>query len=149
MSFGRLGASRPVAPFSAINITPLVDVVLVLLVVFILSAPLMARQLALDVSPPAPPHVAAAVSPDAPGPAPVAVVELDAAGGVRLDGRALDAAALRAGLQALAASHPGAEVRLRANVGVPYGQVAALIGTVQAAGLSRIGFEAEASPRAR
>jgi biopolymer transport protein ExbD len=79
----------------------------------------------------------------------VAVVELDAAGRVRLDGRALDAAALRAGLKALAASHPGAEVRLRANVGVPYGQVAALIGTVQAAGLSRIGFEAEALPRAR
>ena len=91
----------------------------------------------------------AAVAPNAPGPAPVAVVELDASGRLRLDGRVLDDAALRAGLKALAASHPGAEVRLRANVGVPYGRVVALIGTVQAAGLSRIGFEAEPAPPAR
>lgn len=143
MSFGRLGPSRPAAPFSGINITPLVDVVLVLLVVFIVSAPLMARQLALEVSPASP---AAAPTP---GPAPMAVVEVDASGRLRLDGRPLDDAGLRSGLRALAASHPDAEVRLRVNDRLPYAQLVRLIGAVQAAGLSRIGFESEAAPPGR
>jgi biopolymer transport protein TolR len=48
MAFGRL-SSRPVdAPMSEINVTPLVDVMLVLLVIFILTAPLMTSAIRLD-----------------------------------------------------------------------------------------------------
>ena len=48
MAFGRLARSTPARPMSDINVTPLVDVMLVLVVIFILTAPLLAGSLRLD-----------------------------------------------------------------------------------------------------
>ena len=48
MAFGRLPSRKPDAPMSDINVTPMVDVMLVLLVIFILTAPLMTSAIRLD-----------------------------------------------------------------------------------------------------
>ena len=48
MAFGRLASSKVDAPMSEINVTPMVDVMLVLLVIFILTAPLMTSAIRLD-----------------------------------------------------------------------------------------------------
>ena len=140
MSFGRLPGPRDAPPFAEINVTPLVDVFLVLLVIFIVSAPLMAQRLALEL-----PHA------ETPGATPAAAltaatIELNAQGLLRLEGEALTETVLRERLQALGRSQPDAEILLRVDERVPYGRVVALIGMAQAAGLSRIGFVAEPAP---
>jgi biopolymer transport protein TolR len=144
MGFGRLPGPRGARPFHEINVTPLVDVFLVLLVVFVVSAPLMAQRLALTL--PAPPAATPAAAPAA---ASLATIGFDAQGRLRLDGEALDEAALRARLQALATARPDTELLLRVDERVPYGRVLALIATAQDAGLSRIGFAAEPAAPAR
>ncbi|MBL0918949.1 MAG: biopolymer transporter ExbD [Hydrogenophaga sp.] len=137
MSFGRLPGPRGARPFHEINVTPLVDIFLVLLVVFVVSAPLMAQRLALALPQAEAPAAAPAVARQ------VATVEFDAQGRLRLDGEALDEPVLRGRLQALATAQPDTELLLRVDERVPYGRVVALIGAAQAAGLSRIGFVAE------
>ncbi len=141
MSFGRLGGARPPRPIGEINLTPLVDVVLVLLMIFIVAAPLMARQMALELPP------AKAATP-APTPAPVVTLELDARSGLRWNGEALPEAALPDRLREAAQRDPATELQLRADTSAPYGQVLALIGAAQAAGLRRVGFAARGAASA-
>jgi biopolymer transport protein ExbD len=143
MSFGRLQRRPAARPMSEINMTPLIDVMLVLLVVFIISAPLLARSLQLQLP---------AAEATAPGPAPaVLALAIDAQGQFflgdaegRLPALPLPAAQARERItaQATAAARrdPATEVQLRADERVPYGRVAELIGWLQAAGLTRIGL---------
>jgi len=140
MSFG--GLEKPVGhqPMSDINVTPLVDVMLVLLVIFIIAAPFMAGRLALDL-----PRVEMPDSGPAGGGVFVAV-EVDARGQIHWDGRPVSQDSLRGLLQETARRNPATELQLRADASVPYGQVVQLIGLAQSAGLSRIGFVAEAPP---
>ena len=65
-------------------------------------------------------------------------------GRTHLDELAVDAAALQAQVEAQAKAKPDTEVQLRADRSVPYGRVAEVIGWVQEAGLTRIGFITEA-----
>jgi biopolymer transport protein TolR len=136
MSFGRLERPQPSRPMSDINMTPLIDVMLVLLVIFIVAAPLLASSLKLDL-----PKTDAARPGD--GAASIAVA-VDAAGRLYLADQPLDDAAFAQQLAEAARRNPQADVLLRADRAVPYGRVAELIGTLQKAGLTRIGFVAEA-----
>jgi biopolymer transport protein ExbD len=144
MAFGRLERNPGSQPMSDINMTPLIDVMLVLLVIFILTAPLMSSSLKLDL-----PKAEGAAASDAPA---VVALAIDAQGRLYLGEQALDTrsereqVALR--VRAAAQRDPATEVQLRADSRVPYGRVAELIGWVQAAGLSRIAFVTEA-PAAR
>ena len=137
MSFGRL--ERPAAhqPMSDINVTPLVDVMLVLLVIFILATPLMASRLALDL-----PKAAASNTP-APEPAAAVRIALDAQGQLYWDEEAIAPDSLAQRLQQAAQRNPATELQLRADTAVPYGRVVQIIGQAQQAGLSRIGFVAD------
>lgn len=137
MSFGRLEKPAGHQPMSDINVTPLVDVMLVLLVIFIITAPLMASRLALELPKAAAP-VAAAAEPSA-----FVLISLDAQGQTYWGDEAVDAAALGQRLQEAARRDPSTEVQLRADTAVPYGRVVQLIGLAQTAGLSRIGFVAD------
>jgi biopolymer transport protein ExbD len=132
MAFGRLERNPGSAPISAINMTPLIDVMLVLLVIFIVTAPLVVSGLGLEL-----PQAEAAEPRPA---AAVLAVAVDAQGALYLDEQPVAPEALRARAAAMAASNPGTEVQLRADARVPYGRVAELIGWMQQAGLSRIGF---------
>jgi len=143
MPFGRLEQRARPAPMSDINMTPLIDVMLVLLVIFIVAAPLMASSLRLDL-----PRAEGAQPSEAKDALRVAI---DAEGRVFLDDEALAPADVerRLGEQARAAAqrNPATEVHLRADARVPYGRVAELIGLLQQAGLSRIGFVTETAGR--
>ncbi|MCO5103722.1 MAG: biopolymer transporter ExbD [Burkholderiaceae bacterium] len=140
MAFGRLARSTPARPMSDINVTPLVDVMLVLVVIFILTAPLLAGSLRLNL-----PRSQAA-APGASGPA--LVLELDRLGQLRLDGAPMDDRTLAQRLADVAATRPEAEIQLRADAAVPYGRVVELMGLAHAAGLARIAFVAEPAPPA-
>ena len=132
MAFGRFPRSAQAKPFSEINVTPLVDVMLVLLVIFILTAPLLTSALRLDL-----PSAQGAQT----GEAPEAInLSLNQAGELFLNDKAIGKEALPAALQRVAATKPHTEVQLRADQTVPYGQVVELMGIAQQAGLSRIGF---------
>lgn len=122
-------------PVAEMNVVPYIDVMLVLLVIFIVAAPLMTSRLALDL-----PQAEGAQAADAPA---FIALALDAQGQTFLDGQALARAELGPRVRAAARGRSDLEVQLRVDRHVPYGEVAALIGVVQAAGLSRIAFVTE------
>ncbi|WP_425256646.1 ExbD/TolR family protein [Rubrivivax sp. RP6-9] len=132
MAFGRLERRPGAEPMSDINMTPLIDVMLVLLVIFIITAPLMTSSLKLDL-----PSTAAARPSDAPA---FVALAVDAQGRLFVGDTPVTPQQLLEQVRAAAARDPGTEVQLRADQAVPYGRVAELIGLVQEAGLTRIGF---------
>ena len=135
MAFGRLERTSGPQPISDINMTPLVDVMLVLVVIFILTAPLLASSIRLDL-----PRADGAV----PGASPQSItLVVDKSGQVFLNDQPLTQGALVQALAETAASQPDTEVQLRADATVPYGRVVEIMGAAHAAGLQRIGFVAE------
>jgi len=138
MSFGRFGHASSAAPMGEINMTPLIDVMLVLLVIFIITAPLMVSSVRLEL-----PRAARASASDAGA---FVALSLDASGQVFLDAAPIAMADLERALQRAAQANPDTEVRLRADVAVPYGRVVSVMGLAQKAGLSHIGFVALPTP---
>jgi biopolymer transport protein ExbD len=146
MAFGRFERSSTHAPMSEINVTPLVDVMLVLLVIFIITSPLMLGAIKLDL-PKAQNRPAAQASE-------AVRVAIDAKGQVFLRDKAVELADLGAQLKSLAAqalSQNAAElpeIQLKADAQVLYGRVIEVMDAAQRAGLSRIGFvtESKAAP---
>lgn len=136
MAFGRLPRSAAQPPMSDINITPLVDVMLVLVVIFILTAPLLASSIRLEL-----PRTDGAVS-GAAAPEAITLV-LDKTGQVFLNDAPVSPLGLEQGLARAALRSPDTEVQLRADAAVPYGRVVEIMGAAHQAGLSRIGFVAE------
>ena len=142
MSFGRLERSQGPQPMSDINMTPLVDVMLVLVVIFIITAPLLGSSIRLDL-----PRTEAAKPNEAPK---FVTVVLDKAGGVFLEDKpVVGLAQLAEQLAQAARRNPETEVQLRADQAVPYGRVVEVMGAAQKAGLNRIGFVAEPPQPAR
>ena len=122
-----------------INMTPLIDVMLVLLVIFMVTAPFMVSAVRVALP--------QAEAQPAPPPRAPLVVHIDKTGQVFMQARALDATQLRAALSQAAAAVPDTEIQLRADAAVPYGRVAEFMALAQAAGLGRIGFVTEPAPQ--
>jgi biopolymer transport protein TolR len=135
MAFGRLERTPGSQPMSEINVTPLVDVMLVLVVIFIITAPLMASSVRLDL-----PRTEAARPTDAPL---FITVALDKSGQAFVDNQPASADQLAQRLAQAAKANPETEIQLRADAGVPYGRVVEIMGAAQKAGLNRIGFVAD------
>ena len=135
MTFGRLERTEAPRPISDINVTPLVDVMLVLVVILIITAPLLASSIRLEL-----PRSEAAQ----PGEAPKFVtVALDAGGKIFFNDQPVTPGQLGERLAQAAGASPETEVQLRADQAVPYGRVVEVMGAAQKAGLNRIGFVAE------
>ena len=115
---------------SEINVTPLVDVMLVLLVIFLITAPLMRSTLRLDLP-------ATEVS-SAPVPSHSLSLSIDPQGLVFIDDKPVALEALPAVLAMQASADASVEVQLRADQSVPYGRVAELMGLLQKAGLTKV-----------
>ena len=141
MAFGRLERSSAPPPMSDINMTPLIDVMLVLLVIFMITAPLMSASLKLDL-----PKTDAATTSDVPD---FVAVAIDPQGRLYVAEQLMEPKAFAERMAEAAKKNPQTEVQLRADKMVPYGRVAELIGMVQKAGLNRIGFVAEPLPEAK
>src|ERR1700712_1808429 len=135
MAFGRLERISKATPMSDINMTPLIDVMLVLLVIFMITAPLMTSSLKLDL-----PKAEGAQPNDAPQ---FISVALDPQGSLYFGDEKVDAATFASRVADTARKNAKTEVQLRADKAVPYGRVAEIIGVVQKAGLNRIGFVTE------
>ncbi len=132
MSFGRLERTAAPQPMSEINMTPLVDVMLVLVVIFIITAPLMVSAVKVDL-----PKTAGAAALEAPK---FLSLTVDKTGQVFFDDKPLSPLAVAAALRQAGQRNPDTEVRLRADTEVPYGKVVELMGQAHLAGLHRIGF---------
>jgi len=136
MAFGgfeqRSGPSQPMAD---INVTPLVDVMLVLLVIFIITAPLLSYAIKLELpNDPAP----------ASEPAPATVrLSIDAAGAVFWDGEPVSDEELTARLTEAAKTTTLPELHLRADKATRYERISFVLSTAQQAGLAKIGFVTE------
>ena len=135
MAFGRLQRSPSAQPMSDINMTPLIDVMLVLLVIFMITAPLMTSSLKLDL-----PKAEGAKPTDAQQ---FVTLSIDTQGRFFWGDEQVQVDALRLRVREAAVRNPSTEVQLRADKTVPYGRVAELIGVVQEGGLSRVGFVTE------
>ena len=129
------GANRRArrAPMAEINVTPMVDVMLVLLIIFMVTAPLLVAGVPVDL----PESKARALDQEQ---KPVQIA-LDAAGTIHVDDQAVTAAQLPARLAALAANakEPGGpRIFLRADRSLGYGKVMAVMGEINAAGLRKV-----------
>ena len=140
MAFGRLERARAPSPMSDINMTPLIDVMLVLLVIFIITAPLMSSSLKLDL-----PKAEGSRASETPA---FIAIAIDPSGKFYLGEQPVTVDELREQAQRAAGRNPATEVQLRADASVPYGKVAELIGLLQTAGLSKIGFITAGGPAA-
>ncbi|AJY41186.1 biopolymer transporter ExbD [Burkholderia humptydooensis] len=143
MAFGGLDHQHTSQPMADINMTPLIDVMLVLLVIFIITAPLLTHAIRLDL-----PKVAAAPARETPE---TITVSIDTAGKLYWNDAPVAPDALAARLRDAAAGGKDPELHLRAARDTRYDTIAQVMGAAQQAGVARIGFvtDASAPPPAR
>ena len=115
---------------SEINVTPLVDVMLVLLVVFIVTAPLLTNAIHVDL-----PKTAETSSPDEPH---AVTVSVDPAGKIFIEKREVAASALEHALKQLKRRKPDLALYLQADDAARYGIVAKVMASIERAGVSKV-----------
>jgi biopolymer transport protein ExbD len=138
MSFGGFNDNQQAAPMADINVTPMVDVMLVLLVIFIITAPLFTHAIKLDL-----PTAQSAPAPEKPE---TISLSINAQGKIFWNDIALDSAALDTRMAAAARKTPQPELHLRADKSTRYEVIAEVMSAAQASGLTKIGFVTEPKP---
>jgi biopolymer transport protein TolR len=122
-------------PMADINVTPLVDVMLVLLVIFMVTAPMMQQGVQVNL----PKANTKAMTPQDEA----VVVSVDKSGKVFINKDEIPASDLRNRLTAMFASREKKEVFLKADAGVPYGEVVKAMADIKGAGIERLGMVTE------
>jgi biopolymer transport protein ExbD len=117
---------------SEINVTPLVDVMLVLLIVFIVTAPLLMQAVKVNLP------KTAAVSPVKQ--TKTLQMAIDAQGGVFIDQRLIHFETLEAELRKIAAQDVDPNVQIHADESVRYGRVAQVLAMLQRVGITKLAF---------
>ncbi len=139
MAFGSLNSDDD-APMADINVTPLVDVMLVLLIVFMITMPVMTHSVPLEL-PTAPPS-----QQNQPQPKDPIRIAINAEGKYHLgNGEALEFSALEAHLKQVAADNRDAVIAIAADKNVPFERVEDALSAVRDAGLSKVGFVTQAT----
>ena len=139
MAFGGFNKQANSAPLAEINMIPLIDVMLVLLVIFIVTAPLLTHAVKIDLP-------KAASSPNITKPDNVQL-GIKADGQLYWNGDVVDEAALTTRFAAAAKLDPQPEVHIRAERSTHYEQVAKVMSAAARAGLTRIGFITDPTQR--
>jgi biopolymer transport protein TolR len=132
-STGAKTSRRSFTPMADINVTPMVDVMLVLLVIFIVTAPLLTKGVNVNL-----PQTSRAKSLPQDNKALTLYVERD--GTTTLNDAKVDLDALTGRLSAIRESNPEIQVYVKADKDVPYGQVMQVTAAVVAAGITRAAF---------
>jgi biopolymer transport protein TolR len=118
-----------------INVTPMVDVMLVLLIIFMVSAPLMQQGIQVDLPKTKSPALSEQEKP--------MVLVVNRNGTVSINSNGISSAELTEKLRAIFEKREKKEIFIQADKGIPYGTVAAVMAQVQAAGILRIGLVTE------
>ena len=138
MAFASFDGKKGGAPLAEINMVPLIDVMLVLLVIFIVTAPLLSHSVKLDLpKASATPITAKAEKID---------FSIDADGVRYWNGEAMTRDEAAAKFAVAAKVEPQPEVHLRADQAVAYKTVAETLADASKAGLSKIGFVTDPAP---
>lgn len=122
-----------------INVTPLVDVMLVLLVIFMVTAPMMQQGVQVNL----PKADTKAMTPAEES----VVVTVDKSGKTFINKDQIPAGELRTRLSAIFVSRAKKEVFLKADAGVPYGEVVKAMSDIKGAGIERLGMVTEPAAR--
>ncbi len=132
MAFASLDADENNAPLAEINMVPLIDVMLVLLIIFMVTAPLLTHAVKIDLP----------KASSAPNQNKSAAIQLgiDADRKLIWNGELIDAATLPKRLESSAKQQPQPELHLRAERTTPYEIIAQIMSEAARAGLTRIGF---------
>ena len=135
MAFGAFNPQRQQSMMSDINVTPMVDVMLVLLVIFIITAPTFTHAVKLEL-----PSAQAAASQQAPG---AVTIAIDGEGALYWDQDKVDMAGLDTRLAQAAQLAPQPELQLRADKDTRYEVVAQVMAAAQDHGMNKLGFVTE------
>ncbi|GAA4025749.1 biopolymer transporter ExbD [Actimicrobium antarcticum] len=138
MTFGGFNDKQTPAPMAEINVTPMVDVMLVLLVIFIMTAPLLTQAIKLDL-----PQATSASAPDNPATIQLAI---DASGTLYWNDTAITTPELEQRFADAGKRTPQPELRLRADKSTRYEVIAQVMASAQSNGLSKLGFVTEPKP---
>ena len=133
-----IGVSSHTAPMSEINTTPLVDVMLVLLVIFIITAPLLTHAVKIDL-----PQASSQPLPEKPE---VISVAIDQTGKMYWNDAPMVSGELRIKLQQIANKKPQPELQIRADKETRYQILAEVMADAQNAGVTKLGFISEPKP---
>ena len=131
--------NRDRGTMSQINVTPLVDVMLVLLVIFMVTAPMMQQGVQVNL----PKAETKALT----APEESVVVSIEKSGGVYINSDQIPAGELRAKLSEMFAKRSKKEVFLKADKDVTYGEVVKAMAEIKGAGIERLGMVTEPAPR--
>lgn len=132
MTFGGLNTQSTTPTMAEINMIPLIDVMLVLLVIFIITAPMMTNAIKIDLP----------TATSAPNPVKPETVQLsiDADNQIFWDDERIDHKALTLRLQQAASHSPQPELQIRADGNIAYHHVAEIMSDVASAGLTKLAF---------
>jgi len=133
MAMGGQNDNRSV--MAEINVTPLVDVMLVLLVIFMVTAPMMQQGVQVNL----PKTDGKAMTPAEEA----VIVSVDKGGKTYINKDEVPAGDLKPRLEAMFASRAKKEVFLKADAGVPYGDVVRAMADIKGAGIERLGMVTE------
>ena len=125
-------ARRKAHPMSEINVTPMVDVMLVLLVIFMVTAPLLTVGVPVQLPKT---KAAAMTNPDEP-----IVISVEKDGGVFLQETKIELDQLGPRLAAITANKPDTTIYVRADQATNYGMFAQVLAELQASGFSKVGL---------
>jgi len=135
MAFASFDPRQGGAPMAEINMVPLIDVMLVLLVIFIVTAPLLTQAVKLELpKASSQPNIAKAEKIE---------FAIDARGKLFWNGEAVDRAEAAKRFSAESQKQPQPEVHLRADQNVAYRSVAQTLADASKAGLTKVGFISE------
>jgi biopolymer transport protein ExbD len=137
MAFGGLDTNDAQRPMAEINTTPLVDVMLVLLIIFIITAPLLTHAVRINL-----PHAASQASPET---AETVTIAIDGSGAMFWNSDAVQETVLYARLAEAANRQPQPELHLRVDRDTRYQRVAEVLAAARNAGIARIGFVTDPS----
>jgi biopolymer transport protein ExbD len=131
MELGNFDREDFQAPMAEINTTPLVDVMLVLLVIFLITAPMLTQAVKLEL----PNETATQIQDEKP-----ITLSIDASGQYFWDNNAISAEALDQRLQEAASINPKQPIHLRADKQATYEKLSHILATAQRHGLTNVGF---------
>jgi biopolymer transport protein ExbD len=135
MAFGGFSENDSGRPMAEINMIPLIDVMLVLLIIFIVTAPLLTHSIKINL-----PKATTQVNLEKPE---TVTLSIDASGNLFWDNNRIDDVQLAANLAGAARRNPQPELHLRAEKSTQYQRLAEVMSAAQNAGVIKIGFITE------